>query len=182
MRGVVTIAAAAGTPLATAAGSELPGRDALIPIAFFVAIGTLLIQGTTLPWLIRLLGISADEDATWRRGQLAFARDTMRRATTAALDDLRSRSLSERDIRLAETMLRRLRRSRVAASETGDDPERLRRLDVAAMVLTFQRRALIEQRDALRLDDEILRELLEQIDLEQAVIARRSDGQEPAWH
>ena len=51
------------------------------------------------------------------------------------------------------------------------------RFEIAAAVLTAQRRALIDQRDAMVLDDEILREMLEQIDMEQAVIARRNETQ-----
>lgn len=47
-------------------------------------------------------------------------------------------------------------------------------LAITRAVLTARRDALIAERDAERLDDEILRELLEDIDLEQAVVARRS--------
>ena len=47
MRGVVTVAAAAGVP------ATVPGRPEIQAIAYLVAVGTLLIQGATLPWLIR---------------------------------------------------------------------------------------------------------------------------------
>lgn len=177
MRGVVTIAAAAGTPLTTVAGVELPGRDALLPIAFFVAIGTLLIQGMTLPWLIRVLGPPSDLDATWRRDQLAVALQTMRRAAASTIDEVRAQVHDERDIRLAESLLRRLRRSRLVQTDGHDESGRRVRFEIAAAVLTAQRRALIDQRDAMVLDDEILREMLEQIDMEQAVIARRNETQ-----
>ena len=176
MRGVVTIAAAAGTPLTTASGIELPGRDALLPIAFFVAIGTLLIQGLTLPWLIRALDPPGDADAGWRRDQLAIALQTMRRAAASTIDEVRTRAGDERDVRLAESVLRRLRRSRLVAAEAHDEARQATRLEIAAAVLAAQRRALIDQRDAMVLDDEILREMLEQIDMEQAVLARRSDA------
>ena len=55
MRGVVTLAAAAGIPTVTDAGGVVAERAALQVIAFVVAVGTLLIQGTTLPVLIRRL-------------------------------------------------------------------------------------------------------------------------------
>ena len=53
MRGVVTLAAAAGIPLTLHDGSPFPGRPEIQAIAFLVAVGTLLLQGATLPWLIR---------------------------------------------------------------------------------------------------------------------------------
>ena len=63
MRGVVTLAAAAGIPLVTATGEAFPGRDVIQVVAFVVTIGTLLIQGLTLPWLIRTLKISSPGEA-----------------------------------------------------------------------------------------------------------------------
>ena len=51
MRGVVTLAAAQSLPETT------PYREQLVLIAFTVAVTTLLLQGGTLPWLIRLLGV-----------------------------------------------------------------------------------------------------------------------------
>ncbi|GAA4266760.1 sodium:proton antiporter [Frondihabitans peucedani] len=57
MRGVVTLAAAVSIPLVTSSGKEVPARDTMFLIAFVVTVGTLLLQGLTLPWLIRRLGV-----------------------------------------------------------------------------------------------------------------------------
>ncbi len=62
MRGIVTLAAAAGVPLLTSAGTDFPGRDAIQAIALIVALGTLLIQGFTVPILARSLAIDATEE------------------------------------------------------------------------------------------------------------------------
>jgi NhaP-type Na+/H+ or K+/H+ antiporter len=51
MRGVVTLAAAQSLP------SSFAYREQLVLIAFTVAVTTLLVQGSTLPWLIRVLRI-----------------------------------------------------------------------------------------------------------------------------
>lgn len=51
MRGVVTLAAAQSLPEST------PYREQLVLIAFTVAVVTLLLQGGTLPWLIKMLGV-----------------------------------------------------------------------------------------------------------------------------
>ena len=51
MRGVVTLAAAFVLP------PEVPERSVLVLIAMVVTVGTLLVQGTTLPWLARRLRV-----------------------------------------------------------------------------------------------------------------------------
>ncbi len=62
MRGIVTLAAAAGVPLLTSAGKDFPGRDAIQAIALIVALGTLLIQGFTVPMVARALRIDSTEE------------------------------------------------------------------------------------------------------------------------
>ena len=57
MRGILTLAAAASVPELTRAGQPFPGRSAIQAIALIVTLGTLLIQGTTLRWVSRLLKI-----------------------------------------------------------------------------------------------------------------------------
>ncbi|ROQ38225.1 CPA1 family monovalent cation:H+ antiporter [Frondihabitans sp. PhB188] len=57
MRGVVTLAAAVSIPVMTDSGREVPARDVMFLIAFVVTVGTLLLQGLTLPWMIRRLGV-----------------------------------------------------------------------------------------------------------------------------
>lgn len=56
MRGVVTLAAAVSIPAVTQ-GREVPARDTMFLIAFVVTVGTLLLQGLTLPAVIRRLGV-----------------------------------------------------------------------------------------------------------------------------
>ena len=51
MRGVVTLAAAAGVPVTVAGGEPFPERATIQAIAFVVAVGTLLLQGWTLTQL-----------------------------------------------------------------------------------------------------------------------------------
>lgn len=57
MRGVVTLAAALTIP------ADVPGRPALIVAAFAVVAGTLLLQGLTLPWLVRRLRAAGPDPA-----------------------------------------------------------------------------------------------------------------------
>ena len=49
MRGVVSLAAAFGVPLTTVSGDPFPGRPQLLFLTVVVVVGTLLLQGLTLP-------------------------------------------------------------------------------------------------------------------------------------
>ncbi|GGJ95920.1 Na+/H+ antiporter [Streptomyces camponoticapitis] len=63
MRGVASVALALAIPLETDDGSPFPGRDTIIFIAFAVIMTTLVFQGLTLPWLVKVLGVRADTEA-----------------------------------------------------------------------------------------------------------------------
>src|SRR5262249_47347556 len=60
MRGVVSLAAAFALPLALPSGRPFPGRDYILFVAFSVILVTLVLQGLTLPALIRKLRVSPD--------------------------------------------------------------------------------------------------------------------------
>jgi CPA1 family monovalent cation:H+ antiporter len=53
MRGVVSLAAALSIPLLTPGGQPFPYRNLILFITFIVILVTLVLQGLTLPWLIR---------------------------------------------------------------------------------------------------------------------------------
>ncbi|WP_369811345.1 Na+/H+ antiporter [Hymenobacter convexus] len=55
MRGVVSLASALAIPLLTPAGQPFPFRNLILFITFVVILVTLVLQGLTLPWLIRQL-------------------------------------------------------------------------------------------------------------------------------
>ena len=57
MRGVATVALALAIPTVTDAGDPFPARDRILFIAFSVVLVTLVLQGLTLPTLVRLLGV-----------------------------------------------------------------------------------------------------------------------------
>ncbi|GAA3010601.1 cation:proton antiporter [Actinokineospora diospyrosa] len=80
MRGILTLAAAAGVPELTSAGEPFPGRDEVQAIALIVTLGTLLIQGTTISWLTRKLGF----DLTAERAEYTRMRAHGRKIATAA--------------------------------------------------------------------------------------------------
>src|SRR5919198_1474287 len=60
MRGAVSLAAALAIPLTTDAGAGFPERDLIIFLTFCVILGTLVLQGLSLPALIRMMRIEPD--------------------------------------------------------------------------------------------------------------------------
>ena len=62
MRGVASVALALAIPLKTDDGAPFPARDEIIFIAFGVIMATLVVQGLTLPWLVKRLGVRADTE------------------------------------------------------------------------------------------------------------------------
>ncbi|MEO5806123.1 sodium:proton antiporter [Devosia sp.] len=177
MRGVVTVAAAAGTPLLTSTGEALPDRDLIIAIAFLVAIGTLIFQGLSLPWLIGWLKIDSSSDAAYRVDQFGIARAAMIKAGKEAADRFRAAHPEAGQSRVAELVLSESQREAMLKPREGEAPiDRDLMFTLVRDVQSARRGALIAERNAGRLNDEALRELLEGIDLEQALMARRGQN------
>jgi monovalent cation/hydrogen antiporter len=63
MRGVVSLAAAFALPLTLSDGNPFPGRNYILFLTFSVILATLVLQGLSLPLLIRKLGITNDGEA-----------------------------------------------------------------------------------------------------------------------
>ena len=166
MRGVVTLAAAAGVPLVTASGGEFPGREAILALAFLVTIATLLIQGLTLPLLLRWLDLESPRDEQFEREQQERAAQIADAANTQALAAYRASHTSPASQRMADIMASRTVRAADAQAPAGFD--RNEALVLGNLLLEARRRKLVAARDARELDDTVLRDLLEQMDLEQA--------------
>jgi CPA1 family monovalent cation:H+ antiporter len=171
MRGAVSLAAALAVPLTIDSGAEFPDRNRIIFLAFSVILGTLLIQGLSLPPLIRVLGLDdRDED---RDREESEAR---RAAAVAALE--RIDELVEEEWVREETAERvrgayRYRTARFAA-QLGDgdgdsDAIEARSADYQRLVrdlLDTQRATLIELRNAGEIDDDVLRRIETELDHE----------------
>jgi len=67
MRGVASVALALAIPLTTDAGDAFPARAELLFIAFAVVLATLVVQGLTLPWLVKRLGVRSDIESEHRQ-------------------------------------------------------------------------------------------------------------------
>ena len=87
MRGAVSLAAALALPLETDAGGPFPERDLVIFLAYCVVLFTVVVQGLTLPALIRRLGV-VDDGAEEEAEEHARAGSRLPRRRSSALDEL----------------------------------------------------------------------------------------------
>jgi CPA1 family monovalent cation:H+ antiporter len=148
-------------------------------LTFVVVIGTLLLHGLTLPWLIRRLGVQGDEARTDALAA-AGAQDKAARAAAERLDELlASDEVTDVHERAADVLRSWNTRRRNSAwerlgrdaAEIGESPAAaFRRLRLE--MLAAERAAFIEERDNGRIDDEVLREVLRGLDLEEATLNR----------
>lgn len=171
MRGVVSLAAAFAIPVYTETNEPFPARAEILFLTFVVVVGTLLIQGTTLPWVIRFLGVSGDERAQDRLAYAA-AQDRASRESERRLDDYATELSDDDPRRLQVAMLRKwiTTQRNVAWEELGRGPEDLGESPTSAgarlrtEILQIQRAVFIAERDAGRIDDEVLRIALRRLD------------------
>ena len=169
MRGAVTLAAALAIPLMTDAGTRFPNRDLIVYLAFCVVLATLVIQGLSLPGVVRLLGLE-DDDSTDQREE-AKARIHAVDAGLARLDEI-----VDADGVLPDTAERiraqyRFRRNRFSArfddSDDGDIEERSQAYQrVRRELLDAERNALHALRNEGKISDEVMQRVERDLDLE----------------
>lgn len=178
MRGVVTLAAALTLP------EDFPHRSALVLIALAVTVGTLLLQGLTLPWLAKRVGARAPDP---REDALQEAM-VLQRTLGAGLAEL-----DHADTTHDAAVVERLRSS--ATDRLNAAWERLGRADAQQQTPTDQYRLLrgkslqAERAELLRIrsegnvDQEVLTSVLATLDIEESILQvtqrLRADEQTP---
>jgi monovalent cation/hydrogen antiporter len=163
----------------TTAGEPFPERATIQAIAFVVSVGTLLIQGATLPLLISRLHLSADEGPSEREETLKAER-VVYVAADEVLADFRANPPEGLDPRVLAEIRNTIARHSQDADEMPDPATHTLRAEVFAAlyldVLRAQRSALIAERDAGRIEDEAARAMLERLDLQEAGVSARLES------
>ena len=170
MRGVVSLAASLALPLG------FPGRDLIIFLAFCAILVTLVVQGTTLGWVISRLRVvevpeaaAAHEEAIVRRA-----------AADAALAVVEDRVFAGRELGMPDSdMLREFRRRATDAQGLEAGPalasrRRAARLRLELDAMDAARRTVLDQAD--HMDAELLHAIEEEFDYEEGRL-RRSLGE-----
>ena len=170
LRGAVTLAAALALPLTTSSGAPFPERSLLIYLAFCVILATLVLQGLSLPLVIRLLNLEDDGSAAKEETKARiYAAD----AALARLDELADEEWVRNDTLERMRAQYRFRQSRFnarfdaeddgAIEQRSQDYQRLRR-----ELLDAERRAVVELRRTGRINDDVMNVVQRDLDLEDA--------------
>jgi CPA1 family monovalent cation:H+ antiporter len=161
MRGVVSLAAA------LALKENFPGRDLILFLTFVVIFATLVLQGLSLPWLIRRLGIKDDGSARKEELQARL------KANRAALEHLKK--IAERNPAKADALERlRVEYEDHIRQVEGDQPKNagtpLRLFSseyerLSHEALQEERKTILQLRNESVISDEVLRRIQRDIDL-----------------
>jgi CPA1 family monovalent cation:H+ antiporter len=176
VRGAVSLAAALALPFALPGGTDFPYRDLILFVSFGVILITLVGLGSTLPLVVRWLGIAdagRDERVTEHQQEIAARRE----ALAAALDSLDAMA---DDRELSDEVLRLLRaRHEIRANQLPDslDPDAQ---EVTAQGTELTRELIGAERKFIhallrdgKITDETRRRIERDLDLEEASLANR---------
>ena len=170
MRGGLSLAAALAIPLQLPNGSPFPDRDLVITVAAAVIVASLLLQGTSLPWLLRRLGLRAEDFATEEnKARLQAARaalEWLAEPGNADGDDDATKSARA----LYEARARRLQSSPPNDEGSNDVREMDRYRAVRLQLLEVERSVVLALRREGQINATLLRVLERDLDLEEARI------------
>nr|WP_068893022.1 Na+/H+ antiporter [Pedobacter panaciterrae] len=163
MRGVVSLAAALSIPVHLADGSGFPQRNLILFITFIVILTTLLLQGLTLPYLIRKIKLPHYDDYLSEEEADKYIRKELAKHAFQHLSGNYSNELGH------SPFLQQLASKWKGKSDENTDPKMP--VEIKAIYLDLlnqQRKWLLDNNKADKhLDEDIVREHLRQIDLEE---------------
>jgi monovalent cation/hydrogen antiporter len=167
MRGVIALAAAIALPQTLSDGTPFPERNLIIFLAFSVIFVTLVLQGLTLPPLVRALGLAVvagpnlEEEAARReilQTALAYL-DKSRKEDEPESNGLYEDIAGHYRERLAHV-------SEECAVESRMTPQQHERLSsVSREMLRLERSTAVRLRNEGRIDDDVLRQIEHELDL-----------------
>lgn len=170
MRGVVSLAAALALPTLLADGSQFPHRNLIVSLTFCVILVTLVLQGLTLPPLIRLLGMAGEA------GPNCEELEARRIVTAAAVSHIEESKVRDNDKSpevyddLANHYRQRLASLKVNTSER-EITDHKRHLELSLETLRVERETAIRLRNEGRISDTVLRRIERELDLNESRLA-----------
>jgi Na+/H+ antiporter len=170
MRGAVSLAVALALPLTTDAGDGFPQRDLIVFLTFAVIFFTLVVQGLSLPPLIRRLGVSdggvdADEEI---RARLVATKAAIEQIDALAGEEWTRDETIERMRALYEYRKRRFAARAGKIEDDGYEDRSLAYQQMLQLVLGAQREALLQMRSDGKLSNEVMNRILREFDLEES--------------
>jgi len=168
MRGAVSLAAALALPLETDSGQPFPERDLIIFVTFGVIFTTLVVQGFTLPALIRRLGVHDDggEEREELQARLGAADAALARLEELAGEEWTREDTVERLRGLYQFRRRRLKARAGILEDDGSEDRSLAYQRLVRELLEAQRRAIIRLRNQGVISDGVMHRVERELDLE----------------
>ncbi len=171
MRGVLALAAAISLPTVLENGEPFPQRNVIIFLTFCVIFATLVLQGLTLPAMIRKLGLSAGGAYNMEEQQ---ARRLILNTVLDYLQDL-ERGAKEDHAPIYQDLIRHYR-TRATLMEGGDGGSKQERNIAAARyernlmqeLRALERSTAVMLRNEDKINDEVLRTIERELDLSEA--------------
>lgn len=171
MRGAVSLAAALALPRELPGGAPFPERDLLIFLTFCVILATLVVQGLTLPWLIRALGVGDDGSVEHEE---AHARVGAASAAVARIEELARQWPAHAEL-IDQLRAQYAHRAQHAADhhDAGEqngvvvNQELLEHRMIRHAVIEAEREAVILMRDRGAISDEVMRRVERELDFEE---------------
>ena len=170
MRGAVSLAIALAIPLETDAGADFPQRDLIIFLTFAVIFFTLVVQGLTLPALIRRLGVTDDGTAANEelRARLVATKAAISQIDALGAEEWTRDETIERMRAMYEYRKRRLAARAGKIEDDGYEDRSLAYQQMVQIVLSAQREALLRLRANGDLSNEAMNRILRELDLEES--------------
>jgi CPA1 family monovalent cation:H+ antiporter len=172
MRGAVSLAAALSLPLQTDAGAPFPDRELVIFLAYCVVLFTVVVQGLTLPALIR--GLRVVDDGTEEEAEEHAARIAAAEAALEALDGVAEEEWTREDSVERLRALYAFRRRRFATlrgdleDQDGIVDRSLAYQRLMHDVIEAQRTAIVRMRNEGLISADVMRRVERDLDLEES--------------
>ena len=165
MRGVVSLAAALSIPAEISAGVPFPHRNLILFISFVVIITTLLLQGLTLPYVIRKVNLPDFNDYIPDHEAESLIKSGLAESTLQHINSKHSQRLS------GDHRLQQLASRWEIVNKTSGKEGAFENKDIHYDILELQRQWLLNKnKEDNKIDEEVIRKFLYQIDLEEEKI------------
>ena len=164
MRGAVSLAAALALP------AGFPQRDLLVFVTFGVILATLVLQGLSLPWLIRRLGLQRDDSEAQEelRGRLRATDAALARLEELAAEEWTRDDTVERMRGLYQFRRRRLKARGGYLADDGAQDRSLAYQRLVRELLEAQRHEIVRLRNQGEISNEVMHRIERELDLEDA--------------
>ncbi|HEU5165294.1 MAG TPA: cation:proton antiporter, partial [Chitinophagaceae bacterium] len=176
MRGVVSLAAALSIPLMIAEGHPFPNRNLILFITFIVILVTLVLQGLTLPWVIRKVRLE-DKSVIPEQKQEIIIQKKMAQYSLQYLNEKYDGKMPDN-----EHLHNLYARLRIDVKLLSDELENTDHTNETALgnfqgiyleLLEHQRKLLSEMNHRAEFDEELIRKYLSLIDLEEMKVREK---------